>query len=196
MPRRDADVSAATRRRAAADRRADRLQRRVRAARRALRLPRHPAPARPPRCSRGSARAARRWSSCGGRSRSPRCCWSPLVVLLSSAIADADPTLLALATTVGVLAAARPVPRPDPLAVPRPVPRPRRRRARREPGPPRGRRRRLPVLQPLPRRRRRRAPRLPAHRRLDDRSPASRSRRPPPSPGWLGVARHRRSAPS
>src|SRR3954471_8081833 len=97
----------------------------------------------------------------------------PLVILLGRAIDDADPTLLAVATATGVLAALVQVlglirwpflvpylarADADPAASPAPGG---------APPPPRGRRRRLPGLQPLPRRRGRRAPRLSPHRRLD-----------------------------
>ena len=61
--------------------------------------------------------------------------FAPLVVLLSSAIGDADPTLLAVADDDRRARRGRPVPRPDPLAVPGSLPRPGRRRPEREPGP-------------------------------------------------------------
>ena len=55
--------------------------------------------------------------------------FAPLVILFSAAIYDADPTLLTMATTIGVLAATGPVRRPYSLAIPSPVSRPRERPA-------------------------------------------------------------------
>ena len=91
----------------------------------------------------------------------------PLVVLLSSAISDAAPTLVSLATTVGVLGAAVQflglIRWPFLVSLPRPDGR----RPPREPHPAGGGRHRPPVLQPLPRRRGRRASWLPPHRSVD-----------------------------
>ena len=49
---------------------------------------------------------------------------APAVVLVSATLADADPTVLALATAIGLLAAPGPVPGPGPLAVRGPAPGP------------------------------------------------------------------------
>jgi hypothetical protein len=76
----------------------------------------------------------------------------PLVVLLSSAITDAEPTLIAIATTVGVIAAVVQFLGSSAGHSSSPTS-PGRRRPRREPGPARGGRHRGPVLQPLSRRR-------------------------------------------
>ena len=85
----------------------------------------------------------------------------PLVVLLSSALADADATLLSVATWVGVLAAV--VQFLGLIRWPFLVP-----YLAQVDADDAGRRRRLPGLQPLPRRSGRRASGLPVHRRVDD----------------------------
>lgn len=92
------------RRRRAADRGPAGLQRRVRVARRPLRLPRHPAPThrrRPAEFRAGGTPLVLLWWAFAATA----VLLASTVVLLSSAIADADPTLLIVSTTLGVLAA-------------------------------------------------------------------------------------------
>ena len=67
-------------------------------------------------------RRERRWSCSWWGFALTAVAMVPLVVLLSSALADADATLLSLATWVGVLAALVQFLGPDPVAVPGPVP--------------------------------------------------------------------------
>jgi len=80
---------------------------------------------------------------------------APTVVLLSAALDDANPTVLALATATGLLAALVPVPGPDPLALRRPLPGSHRHRPNRDRRHDPCRRGHLPDPQPLPGRGRR-----------------------------------------